>query len=46
MLNAGWVRDLDAPRGWRYEFEAQTYQMIKALFAAWFEQPLEPLPRS
>lgn len=42
----GWARDIGLSDGWRYEFEAPTYQAVKAHLHEWLEQPLAPMPPS
>ncbi|MDQ7814411.1 MAG: hypothetical protein RDU25_01210 [Patescibacteria group bacterium] len=39
--NPAWVPDVDAPGCWRVQFEAATYQEVKAHFERWLMQPLE-----
>lgn len=40
LAKTGWVRDIGIPEGWRYEFEAPTYQTVKAQFQRWLATPL------
>lgn len=36
-----WIPDVDEPGCWRVQFEATTYQEVKAHFEKWLTQPLE-----
>ncbi len=39
--NPAWIPDVDEPGCWRVQFEAATYQEVKAHFKSWLAKPLE-----
>lgn len=41
---SAWGRDFSAPGGWRYEFEATTYQDVKAQFERWLANTVSSRP--
>lgn len=38
---AEWVRDVQAPDGWRFQFFCTHYKKLLELFEAWLKKPLE-----